>query len=240
MSLLADYDHRTAWKYRPIRGCFPTAQGLANKVNSNGSYASFPGSTVVFKLNEQSCEILRNMQHTLYLRLDHPDLLAAPLPVSSFHMTLHDLVCPERCMSDPNHKVLYAAEVDQSLRKAAGIVDEIRQDYPTRRILMVADRVVNMVCKSLVLLLRPDTEEDYEVLLDMYRRFEGIIPLPYPFTPHITLAYYRPGMLDGNSLARAVESIQICDDRRPVFELTAENLTAQFFRDMQHYQAVQA
>ena len=53
---------------------------------------------------------------------------------------------------------------------------------------MVADRIVNMVSKSLVLMLRPGTEEDFELLLEMYRRFDSVAALPYPLTPHITLA----------------------------------------------------
>ena len=49
MSLLAEYEQRTAWKYEPIRGSFYTADGLANKVGRDGSFVPFPGSTVVFR-----------------------------------------------------------------------------------------------------------------------------------------------------------------------------------------------
>ena len=100
---------------------------------------------------------------------------------------------------------------------------------------MVSDRIVNMVSKSLVLLLRPKTEEDFELLTELYRRFDGIQSLPYPLTPHITLAYFRPGMIDGERLNEAVNYAQINPENAPVFEFFAEGLTVQSFLDMQTY-----
>lgn len=131
MSLLSEYDNRTAWKDKPIHGVFHTHEGLANKVN--------------------------------------------------------------------------------------------------------ADRVLNMVSKSLVLLLRPHSESDYALLLDLYQRFDSIVRLPYALTPHITLAYFRPGRIDGDRLGAAVEQVQIQKDHALSFCFTTEALTAQFFRDMQTY-----
>ena len=53
-------------------------------------------------------------------------------------------------------------------------MDELRSDYSGRRIQMRADRVINMMSKSIVLMLRPATEEDYAFLLELYRRFDDI------------------------------------------------------------------
>lgn len=69
----------------------------------------------------------------------------------------------------------------------------------------------------------------------MYGRFDEIVSLPYPFTPHITLAYFRPGLLDGNRLGEAVNAAQIDPDQALMFEFYPEGLTAQVFRDMQRY-----
>ena len=233
MSLLSDYEQRTAWKYEPIHGSFPTHEGLVRKVNPDGSYAPFSGSTVVFRPGKMCFQIIRLMQRVLYQQLDTSGLLAFPLPDAAIHMTLHDLVSPEMSSADSEEE--YYHEVAQSIKRAAVIVGEIRKDYAGKKITMVSDRIVNMVSKSLVLMLRPHTEEDYQLLMELYRRFDDIQSLPYPLTPHITLAYFRPGMIKGDTLGEAVDFAQIVPEKAPVFEFLPEGLTAQSFLDMQTY-----
>lgn len=235
MSLLSEYEQRTAWKYEPIQGFFHTAEGLARKVNPTGDYVPFPGTTAVFRPDKTCLGVIRLMQQVLSQRLSGTGMLASPLPASTIHLTLHDLVCPEKCVSDPGDEAGYQAELTESLRRAAGIVEKIHRDYAGRRISMAADRIVQMVSKSLVLLLKPLTEADCQLLLEMYDRFEEIVRLPYPLTPHITLAYFKPGTLDGGILQDALDFAQIRPGQAPVFEFHPEGLTAQLFRDMQSY-----
>ncbi len=236
MSLLSDYKQRTAWKYEPIHGSFYTHEGLGRKVNPDGSYAPFQGSTVVFRPEKKCFRIIQVMMRVLYFKLEGTGMLASPLPDEAIHMTLHDLVSPEMCSSGRTEE--YDYDVAQSIRRAADIIDDIRREYAGRKITMVSDRIVNMVSKSLVLMLRPQTEEDYELLIELYRRFDDIQSLPYPLTPHITLAYFKPGMIDGDKLSEALESAQINPDNAPVFEFYPEGLTAQSFLDMQSYQDI--
>ena len=235
MSLLSEYEQRTAWKYEPMHGSFHTADGLSAKVNPDGSYAPFLGSTVVFRPGIECMQILHMMKRVLYHKLGDTGMLSAFLPASTVHMTLHDLVCPELCRSDWARQEKYSLEVADSLEQAVKIVEKIRKEYAGQKITLVADRIVNMVSKSLVLLLRPQTEEDYQLLLDLYRRFDCVQNLPYPLTPHITLAYFTPGMLDGDKLQKAVEYAQINPDNAPVFEFDAEGIVVQKFLDMQSY-----
>lgn len=235
MSLLSDYEQRTVWKYAPIGGTFHTAEGLARKVRPDGSYAPFSGTTVVFRLGKRELRILQLMQQLLEQALEGADMLASPLPVSALHMTLHDLISPENCASDSENSVQYNREMHTSLKQAAEISARISKDFAGRKIVMVADRIVNMVSKSLILMLRPGTEEDFTLLLDMYKRFDSVAALPYPLTPHITLAYYKPGILDGEVLNKAVKCAQIHPENAPVFTFYPEALTAQAFRDMCNY-----
>lgn len=233
MALLSDYEQRTAWKYEPIHGSFHTHEGLVYKVNPDGSYAPFHGSTVVFRPGKQCFQVVQLMQRVLYHKLDGTGMLASPLPDASIHMTLHDLVSPEMYSFDSARG--YEHKVVQSIFRAAEIIEEIREEYAGRKIVMVSDRIVNMVSKSLVLMLRPQTEMDYEFLEELYHRFDEIIRLSYPLTPHITLAYLRPGMIDGEALGAAVEFAQIDPANAPVFDFYPEGLTAQSFLDMQTY-----
>ncbi len=235
MSLLSEYESRTSWKHEPIHGAFHTHEGLTHKVDQDGNYVVFPGTTVVFRPDKRCLQAIQLMQRVLDQKLHETGMIMPILPASTIHMTLHDLVSPEQCVSDAAHPGAYEREMAESLNSAVKIVEGIRKDYAGRKITMVADRIVNMVSKSLVLLLKPRTEQDYELLLDMYGRFDEIVSLPYPLTPHITLAYFRPGLLDGDRLGEAVNFAQIDPDQALTFEFYPEGLTAQVFRDMGSY-----
>jgi len=235
MSLLSEYESRTSWKYELIHGAFHTHEGLTNKVDQDGHYVVFPGTTVVFRPDKRCLQTIQLMQRVLDQQLQGTGMLMPILPASTIHMTLHDLVSPEQSVSDAAHPDAYERDMAESLNSAVKIVEGIRRDYASWKITMVADRIVNMVSKSLVLLLKPQTEQDYELLLDMYGRFDEIVRLPYLFTPHITLAYFRPGLLDGDRLGEAVNFAQIGPDQALTFEFYPEGLTAQVFRDMQSY-----
>ena len=224
MSLLFEYEQRTSWKYEPISGSFHTHEGLAKKVNPDGSYAPFAGSTVVFRTDIYCQQIIALMQKVLFHNLNGSDMLASVLPAYTAHMTLHDLFSPD-----------INGNIPDSLKHASSIVQKIQREYAGRKLTMKADRIVNMVSKALVLILKPQTEEDYSFLLELYHRFDSIQKLPYPLTPHITLGYFKPGMLDGNSLGKAVDSAQIHPENAPIFEFYPESLTAQYFADMQYY-----
>lgn len=110
-----DYEQRTAWKYESIRGSFHTAASLSNKVNSDGSYASYPGSTVVFRPGKQCLQIVQMMQKVLLYKLKDSNMLAAPLPASTIHMTLHDLVSPELCKDEAEYNSLETVSVKRTV-----------------------------------------------------------------------------------------------------------------------------
>lgn len=184
-------------------------------------------------VGKQCLQVIQLMQRVLRYKLDETGMLASPLPASTIHITLHDLISPEMCAA--NSEKEYCCEITDSISGAAGIIQSIREEYAGQKITMVSDRIVNMVSKSLVLTLRPQTEQEYGLLLELYRRFDAIQNLPYPLTPHITLAYFKPGILDGESLGAAVDFAQVNPENAPVFDFYPEGLTAQGFLDMKDY-----
>ena len=233
MSLLSDFDERTAWKRERITGWFGTNPNVLNKVDPDGQYRTFPGTTVVFRCNEPMFEVISPLQDELHFQLTESEILAQRLPSATFHMTVHDLVSPEQ--KNAHSLPDYFHEMDDSLRRAVEVVSSFRKSYRDKCISMAADHVVNMVSKSIVMLLKPVKEEDFELLLEMYHQFDEIIRLPYPLTPHITLAYFKPCMIDGDKLGKVVVSLNERLKTLPVFDFTVENLTAQRFLDMQTY-----
>ena len=241
MTLLSEYEQRTAWKHKPIGGAFRTDEGLIRKVDTTGRFVPCLGSTVVFRPGQWCSQVVKVRQQALQYMLKDTDILADPLPVASIHMTLHDLISPEVCASDPAEA--YERKIAGSIQRAAEIVEVIQRDYADRTITMVCDRVVNLASKSLVLLLRPQTEQEYEWLLDMHRRFDVVQPLSYPLTPHITLAYFkpRPDIVNEEALRKlreAVEFVQIKPDTAPSFVFSPKDLTVQRFLDMKTYRDI--
>ena len=232
MSLL-EYKQRIAWKDEPIRGVFHTHEDLEHKVDPEGGFLKFSGNTVVFRPEKLCYDVVRLMQRILYDKLWETEMLASELPAPTIHMTLHDLVSPEMCSSYSPEA--YKLEVMRSTYQAAGIVEAIRRKYSGRTIHMVADKIVNMVSKSLALLLTPLTEEDYKLLLELYHLFDPVQVLTYLPTPHITLAYFKPCMLDGDAIGKAVDYAQVWPESAPVFEFSVEALTVQRFLNMQTY-----
>ncbi len=235
MTLLEEYDLRTAWKYEPVRGRFLTHPGLKHKVGPDGAFRPFPGSTVVFRPDRDTFHLTRLMQSILRGRLSGAGMCADPLPASTLHMTLHDLMDPERDMAPGMGEDAYARAVDESLGRARDIVRDLREKHAGRQVRLLPDRIVNMVSRSVVLLSRPVSEEDYALLTELYRPFDRVRALDYPLTPHITLMYFRPGEIDGDRLGAALEGMQPDRDRSPVLTVSPEALTAQRFSDMASY-----
>ena len=241
MSLMLDYEMRTAWKYNSVSGRFPTHPGLLNKVDEEGAFRPYMGSTVVFRLDRQSRGYFQIVRQIIANGMR--ELLSEPFPASAFHMTLHDLVSPEmtgvsqvyKDETRTDYTPEYTMEVERSLAATGRVIEGILRELSGERIELLADRVVNVVSKSLVLMLKPATERNYRLLLDLYHLFDGVKELPYPLTPHVTLAYFRPGEIDGDLMSKVIERVQVdANDPMPV-SLPIDGLTAQRFLDMAHY-----
>lgn len=101
-----------------------------------------------------------------------PACFAEAFPVSSYHMTLHDLSSGSRLSS-------LMPELESNRQK-------LKQQLASRslfspKIKMRSSFIFNMVDTSLVMGLVPDREVDYVNLMSLYRLVGGVMPLPYPF-----------------------------------------------------------
>ena len=96
--------------------------------------------------------------------------------------------------------------------------------------------IFNMVNTSLVLGIYPIDEAEYKKLMNLYEIFDKIKELPYPLTPHITLAYYNINGFSDLS-ARKLETM-VCkmnEEAETEFELDCKKLYYQRFRSMNTY-----
>jgi len=151
---------------------------IIQKVNSENRFQPFYGDTVVFDLDTEVKEKLTQIVKHLYLYV--PECFCEKLIPNTFHMTLHDL---------SNSPVLKDVAEDVFMNEWK--VAEIYKRIPVQKIVMKSSYIFNMVGTSLVLGLYPASEEEYGKLMQLYEMFHCVRELPYPLTPHITLAYYN-------------------------------------------------
>ena len=202
-----------------------TSINLPLKVGSDGKMKPFMGNTVVFPLPEEAKRELGRMQRRLYQTC--APALAEPLETSSLHMTLHDLLSGK-----PDQNL--CGRINDTRDTALERVRQIMQTGETVRLHSTA--LFNMVNTSKVLGFAPADEESCARLMTYYEILQEAICLDYPLTPHVTLAYFRPGTV----AAEWVEELRgVVDEvgrrERIVMELPAAALEYQLFSEMNHY-----
>lgn len=209
----------------PWDGGFETSAGLSLKVGPEGSMAPFGGNTVVFPLPEAVKREIARMQDRLY-RTCAP-VLAEPLTVSSFHITLHDLLSGKLSQE-------LRARMDAVRDLAAARVRRITETRETVRLHSTA--LFNMVNTSMVLGFAPADEESCGKLMAYYELLQEAVRLDYPLTPHVTVAYFRPGTVSAEWVKRLQEAVDEVGKWETIaVELPAESVEYQCFSDMNHY-----
>lgn len=208
----------------PQWGDFTTNPNLRKKVDEAGNLLPFMGNTVVFLLDDDTKEKLRKLQESLYWAA--PDMLAQPLQMSTFHMTLHDLANGTPDQAGLQDYMCYTQE------RVSQILPDWKGAPPLR---MKATWLFNMVNTSIVLGLAPVDEESWRRLDDMYTALEDVVCLGYALTPHITVGYFLPGTYSPEQVQRLSVALRNVD-----LEITLDmkNLVLQNFTDMNHYETV--
>lgn len=197
---------------------FVTNPKLPQKVDKDGNFLPFRGNTMVFLLEDTVKEQLVQLQEELYAAV--PEMLSARLEKETFHMTLHDLVNG-------------MAATEETMARVEGETRKILNDFPGEgSIQMRGTWVFNMVNTSIVLGLEPVTEQGADCLSAMYRSLESVVPLGYALTPHITLAYFRPGAYGSEQLEKLRQVLKPAE--LPV-KLELSKLVLQNFENMNHY-----
>lgn len=208
----------------PQWGDFTTNPNLRKKVDAAGNLLPFLGNTVVFLLEDDTKESLRHLQESLYQAA--PDMLAQPLQMSTFHMTLHDLANGTPEQAGLQEYMRYT--MDQVLQ----ILPDWKDAPPLR---MKTTWLFNMVNTSVVLGLAPADDDSWRRLDEMYMALESVVNLGYAMTPHITMAYFLPGTYSSEQVQQLSAVLRTVDLD---IALDMKNLVLQEFFDMNHYETV--
>lgn len=209
----------------PAGGTLETHPNLTRKVDGEGHLLPFGGSTVVYPLPAEARRSIRSLQDALYEGCG--DLLAQPLDQETFHITLHDLVS-----GPPSPQLEEQVRLVQP--SALACVAELRgQDAPLR---LVSTVLFNMVNTSMVLGFAPADEESCARLQAAYQRLQAAVRLSYPLTPHVTVAYFKPGRYGPAQIARLQAAVDLAAAQPPVsLALSGAMVEYQRFSSMGHY-----
>ncbi|MDE7132485.1 MAG: hypothetical protein K2O65_11890 [Lachnospiraceae bacterium] len=198
---------------------------ISQKVDKDNTYRRFYGDTIVFALDNIVKEKLARYVEVLYRAA--PTCFCERLVLNTFHMTLHDL---------SNAPVLRDV-AEELFENELKVIEKMRkiQNQEKATIRMKSKYIFNMVDTSLVLGLYPVGEEEYRKLMELYFMFEDVKKLPYPFTPHITLAYYNVNGFDLQAAGMLEEAVSKLNQDEMEIELNVNNLYYQKFKSMNDY-----
>ena len=210
----------------PREGGLVTREPLREKVGPDGRMLPFFGNTMIYDLPDAVKVQISRMQVLLH-HLCGP-CLAEPLSPATLHLTLHDL------LNGVDESALRDGVAATGAQAEALLADMRREIAPPVQLRSVA--AFNMVKGSVALGFAPETEEDCARIMALHARFQQVVALSYPLTPHVTLAYYRPGSYGRDMVDALAESLRQINALPPVrLFLSAEMLHYRRFSDMNHY-----
>lgn len=196
---------------------------ISQKVDKDNLFRKFYGDTIVFALDDIIKETLAEYVELLYQSV--PECFCERLTPNTFHVTLHDL------SNSPTLRDVAEELFENELK----VIERIREIQEYKKIKMKSKYIFNMVDTSLVLGLYPVDEGEYRKLMELYCIFDNVKKLNYPFTPHITLAYYNVNGFDLRAARILENAVSRLNNNELEIELNINNLYYQKFKSMNNY-----
>ena len=203
------------------------SKSIFRKVDNNNHFRDFFGDTIVFDLDHTSKEKVFCIIKKLYSSSE--ECFCEQLLKNTLHMTLHDL-SNSNMLKDIEAKI----NMNQNMLKSSLLKHPIQ----SQTIKMKTYSIINMVNISLVLLLCPTDENEYSKLMYIYHLINEIKPLPYPFTPHITLAYYNFHGFNETSIHKLKNTVHSLNKESFEITLNTDKLIYQSFSSMNNFENV--
>lgn len=203
---------------------FNPSKSVLVKVAEDNSFQKFYGDTVVFDLTMDEKLKIDEIIFSLYLHASK--CFCKKLNFSTLHMTLHDL----SNSSDRFKALQYMSKNEAQLIKVLASKKKYIQNIRMR-----TNFILNMVNTSVVLALYPVNADEYSKLMYWYKIIDEVVALPYPFTPHITLAYYNRNGFGKEEIKNLTLLVNELNKRSFEITLDTRNLVYQRFTSMDNY-----
>ncbi|WP_235931475.1 hypothetical protein [Actinomyces respiraculi] len=212
----------------PDEAEFGLPESLQKKVSPrDGVLLPFHGATVAYFLDGQARELVGMLADDLHAQFGGS--LSVPLPLAMAHVTLHDL------HASPELRTVR----QMMMNSAKPVADLVAQARDIGSIQTTCTAVFNMMNTSVVIGVRAADEGEHRKLFAARALFDTLVPSG-PFTPHITIAYYRPAAptpLSPNEFRQALSACTAKVHGKPVL-LAPERLHALHFDSMGNYWVV--
>ncbi len=197
------------------------------KFTEDGRFKEFVGDTVVIPLDGVDVRKLEVHQEQLYNELE--DVLAERLPPETFHVTVHDLNNPLDTPGD------LEARMERTERMCKELFKEL-VDLKGKKIHMVAVGITGWTT-AVGVAFKPSDEESFDILMRLHRTFHAVREIE-TFIPHVTLGYYKPGLVE--DLKRILGVLKSLSDsvRGVSIDLDVSRLSYQRFRSMKDYRTL--
>jgi len=200
---------------------------LTEKVSCDGRLEPFFGDTVVYDLDEAAKEHFDGIKKELHRVLEEA-VAVQPLEKQYLHLTLHDLA------HGKNPEALKEV-MEANAKRALKLVQAVREGH-AQKIRVRMSYVFNMNNTSIVAGVVPADDIEYQKLMDVYEMFDVLCPLGHYFTPHVTLAYYKPQKLEAWQVKIMDDVVKWLSERRCEMVLDAKRLHYARFSDMNRYE----
>jgi len=200
---------------------------IKRKLSENNTFRPFYGDTTVFDLTEEIKVRLNSMVDFIYDKAG--ECFAQRIKTNAFHITLHDL-------SNSRNLSKIGEEMFRNELTLLKFVHSKKIQACT--INFETNYIINMVGTSLVLALKPKTKDDYDKLMNLYTVVDCAKTLPYPLTPHITLAYYNVNGFGAESAERLCRTVNTLNKNSFDISVSTDLLYYEKFTDMNSYHRI--
>lgn len=201
---------------------------LEAKVNKDGSFRNFYGDTTVISISKKEIDIIQGIQEKLLT--DIGNIFGERIKPSTFHITTHDL-------NSGNDKEKIKEKITLTTPKIKIIFNELKKKYSAKTIKMVSTQIyhsVTSICMGFI----PETEEDFNILMDIDRSLERIISLNRLLSPHITLFYYQLREFTPEENLRLINTLKNQGNQKIHIKLNIDKLSYQYFESMNNYKNI--
>lgn len=204
---------------------------LIEKITEDGEMKEFFGDTSVIRLEETDIEKCRKLQAMLLEQ--NGDMFVKILP-KTFHVTIH-------AFNNANNVKESKSNLENVVKKTQAIVKEefvrICKEYGGRKVKMRSIGISINTAKDVVSIkFIPSKEADYDLLIDLFNRFENIHPLKSFFVPHVSLAYFKLKKYDENEIKRIYERLKVLNNENDIeIELDIDNFVYQHHYHMNDF-----
>ncbi len=203
---------------------FSINPSLKYKVDIFNKFRPFYGDTVIFELSDEIKAQAGGMIDALYREAG--DCFSERLKNDALHITLHDLSNSSN-VSDIGED-MFRNEIILLKYAQSGKIGKSTIRFET-------NYCINMVGVTIVLALKPKTREDYENLIALYGIADCVRALPYPLTPHITLAYFKYEGFSADKAERLCRIVNRLNKTKLEIEVSTDKLFYEKFTDMNNY-----